>query len=270
LNVDVIDAASAGFAVVRTVIRNAAGLGAPMLEELTVRAYNAIFERLSAGAGAPRRFPVRFWNFLPRIHEDMGDGRDRYMVFNAGRYRAFETWYGGRDAFDGSIATASAVGHDQADLTIYALAADAPGRPLDNPRQIKAYRYSSRFGPLPPCFARATILNSAGGARLLVGGTASIRGEDSVHIGDAAKQTKETFENLAALVIAARSEREDADAALGRFRELRVYHPNASDADVLLSMIQAALPNLSRLEVLRADLCRSELLVEIEGVADLE
>jgi hypothetical protein len=233
---------------------------------------------------------VRFWNFIPGIHERMtADGRDRYMVFNAGRFKAFEQCYGGREAFDGSVATASAVGHTGRDLLIYCLADDAPGQPLDNPRQVKPYRYSARFGPLPPCFARATIVQSeragagaAGAAAskrlLLVGGTASIRGEDSAHLGNLELQTQETFENLAALVRAASlggsragADRPETDraAALAQYRELRVYHPNRRDARAIRRAIGEAFGDLRFLELHRANLCRSELLVEIEGLAEL-
>ena len=60
---------------------------------------------------------------------------------------------------------------------------------------MPSYRYSRRFGPRPPCFARATVLHlgAAGDAPLvLVGGTASIRGEDSVHVGNVRGQVLET------------------------------------------------------------------------------
>jgi chorismate lyase/3-hydroxybenzoate synthase len=260
------------FDLVRVRVEGARSMSASRLEELTVRSYNAIFERL---ASPPARQPARFWNFLPAIHEDMGEGRDRYMVFNAGRFAAFECRYGGRDAFDRTIATASAVGHRGRDLYIYCLASDAPSRPLNNPRQIEPYRYSSRFGPLPPCFSRATILERPGDAPLLlVGGTASICGEDSLHSDDLERQTEETFENLAALVRSGRAMLKGGDDhcpnhPLDCYRELRVYHPRGEHAETLRSLIAAAFPRLRRLEMVEAELCRDELLVEIEGIASL-
>ena len=70
---------------------------------------------------------------------------------------------------------------------------------MANPRQIAPYRYSKRFGPLPPCFARATVLPAEAGTarKILVGGTASIRGEESIYLDDIRLQTSETFHNLA-------------------------------------------------------------------------
>ena len=56
---------------------------------------------------------------------------------------------------------------------------------------------------------------------------------------------------------------------LAAFRELRAYFPVAADAGAVEHAIREKFPALRRLELLHADLCRAELLVEIEGVADL-
>jgi hypothetical protein len=153
---------------------------------------------------------------------------------------------------------------------------------------------------------------------LLVGGTASVRGEDSVHADDLIAQCRETFVNLAALVAAAQGQSAptlklspslklpssldpgrslnpapslkpsprrkpslslkpalaprlslNPPTPLAAFRELRVYHPDPADETRIIWMIRENFPALSRLELLPADLCRAELLVEIEGVAEL-
>ena len=169
---------------------------------------------------------MRFWNFVPGIHADMADGRDRYMVFNAGRFAAFERWFGQAALFRRTVPTASAVGIASGVFTIYALGAREAGVPVENPRQVPAYRYSARYGPLPPCFARGTIVAGLGtGPSLLVGGTASIVGEESLHDRDARQQALETFENLAELVTAARRQiRDDRRTRRSDARRLRRVH----------------------------------------------
>jgi chorismate lyase/3-hydroxybenzoate synthase len=214
----------------------------------------------------------------------MGGGRDRYMVFNAGRYAAFEQWFGQAALFTRTVPTASAVGIGSGDLAIYALGGPDAGVPVENPRQVPAYRYSARYGPLPPCFARGTIVRGLptqpghdGAAQvLLVGGTASIVGEESLHDRDARQQALETFENLAELVAAARRQvhgpagRPDAPrAAFDAFTELRVYVVRDTDAPLLREMVSERFGRTARIEFAQADLCRRELLVEIEGVAAL-
>lgn len=246
-------------------------LDAEALETAVTAAYQRLARRLHEAA----RHPVRFWNFLPGIHEEMAGGLDRYMVFNAGRFAAFQQWFGAAAAFDRRVPTASAVGIDAAHgrtLVIHALAAVEAGAPIENPRQIPAYSYSRRYGPLPPCFARATRVD-AGDRRtwLLIGGTASIVGEDSQHERDARRQTLETLDNLARLVSHARqvSGAEPLADPLDGLTDLRVYVVRDTDAAVVRELLAARLPAAARVELARADLCRRELLVEIEGVAIL-
>lgn len=265
--------ASDNFTLVTVRKAGAASLDPAAFEAATRDAYASIAKQF---AGRAARNPVRFWNYIPEIHRPCGDGLDRYMCFNAGRFTACSEWFGGPDAFDRSLATGSGVGHNGPDLVIHALASARPGVAVENPRQIPAYKYSRRFGPRPPCFARATILREPGRPdRVLVGGTASIRGEESVHVGDLPAQTRETFENLASLIRSASGgDRAGANnnaggAGLEAFRELRVYHFREADRDTVAKLVGQAFPALARAEYHRADLCRRELSVEIEGVAEL-
>lgn len=252
-----------GFCFASVRIRNARGLGREALHEATAGAYRRIEAELRVRQ-APH--PVRLWNHIPGIHEPMGEGQDRYMIFNAGRYEALSAWFG-RETFDTRVATASGVGHDGRDLIIHCLAADRPGRAVDNPRQIKPYQYSTKYGPLPPCFVRATVLPLEDGPLLLVGGTASIVGEESVHLGDLERQTEETLANLAVLVQAAAGQ--PTPAPLAGYREIRVYFSKTDQLAALQDLLKDAFPNAAGIEWIHADLCRSELLVEIEGVVDL-
>lgn len=254
-----------GLACVR--LAGARDMEAGRLEADAARAYEIILRRLE---DMQTPYPVRFWNFIPDIHRDAGNGRDRYMVFNSGRFAAFAAHYAGSQAFDHHLATASAVGYDGMDLLILCLARAAAGQPVDNPRQIQAYRYSPRFGPRPPCFARGMVIDEEGRRLLLAGGTASIVGEESTHAGDLKSQFDETLENLASLVReSAGSAHRGAWRELESYRELRVYHPRKEDESTLRQWLASAMPNVHRLEVRQASLCRAELLVEIEGVADL-
>jgi enamine deaminase RidA (YjgF/YER057c/UK114 family) len=260
---------SSGHALVTARVPDALGSDAATFQRQVVDAYNAIRDTLDQ-TDAPH--PVRFWNYVPGITERMPDGRDRYMTFNAGRFEAFCDWYGGPQSFNRLVPTASGVGHPGEDLVIHCLAAERPGLAIANPRQVQPFHYSQRFGPLPPCFARATLVRSPA-PLLLVGGTASIRGEDSLHVLDFAGQMGETLANLAAMVHAATgragSFRAGDLAPLRRYRELRVYLPDANRARAVAEMISDLFPSVRHIEMLHADLCRPELLVEIEGIAEL-
>ena len=69
----------------------ARGMDILTFQQRVVEAYSGIFEQLETGAFV---HPVRFWAFVPGIHDDLGAGLDRYMAFNAGRYGAFAAHLG--------------------------------------------------------------------------------------------------------------------------------------------------------------------------------
>jgi chorismate lyase / 3-hydroxybenzoate synthase len=259
-------AADKQFSVITARVRGLDSLAPAEVEQATADAYSAIAAQLDK---LPARHPVRFWNYIPAIHRPSGktpdgDPLDRYMAFNAGRYIACSRWLGGEDSFPRLLATASGVGHAGQDLVIHALAAGQPGVAVENPRQVPAYRYSRRYGPKPPCFARATVVTRPSADSLvLVGGTASVRGEASVHIGDLPAQFDETLENLAALLQAATG---TPMAGVELFTSVRVYYVRPVDIPALRKHSKQAFAS-AKCEFIRADLCRSDLLVEIEGVA---
>jgi len=268
------------FALASARVRGALALDEGAFRERAVAAYARIRETL---APLRARQVVRMWNFIPRILGPLGRFPQRYMAFNDARYRALAAWERG-DSAPGSVIAASGVGHDGDDLVVHALATIGGGRAVENPRQVAAYRYSARYGSLPPCFARATLVPAAPRRHwLLVSGTASVRGEDSMHAGDLHGQAYETLDNLSSLVGAARAavgqtdgDQELAqdglargDGCLWRFRHLRVYYVEAARREEVAAVVGRAFRRALTLEVVRADLCRPELLVEIEGLAEL-
>lgn len=246
------------FALTSVKVPGVSAIGGEQLESVVCGAYMRLLRDLHPNCS----HPVRIWNYLPRITHPDGDGLDRYMRFNAGRYQAFREFFGGERTFEKVVPAASAVGHGAHELVIYALASRTSGRPVANPRQRPPYQYSSRFGPLPPCFARAMRCDHDGQALLMIGGTASIRGEDSFFVGDLTRQLEETAANLSALIGAA-----NTDGNLSTLSRLRVYYVHAEH----LAEIQFAVGQWFRsphpVEWLQAELCRPDLLVEVEGLA---
>lgn len=204
--------------------------------------------------------PVRMWSFIPSIHDHMGDGLDRYRVFNAGRYDAFAAWYG--DAFDGKLPAATGVGQPGNSLMVAALSLRHPGISIENPRQIPAFGYSAAHGPRPPCFSRAVLARLPRGLRLLVSGTASICGEDSLHPGSLQSQLEETFRNLHHL---AGSLNHGLHFSLDGVETARVHFTRSADRAAVTAAAASELPGHVPVEYLPATICRPELLVEIEA-----
>ena len=233
------------------------------LESLSNAAYGDLFQALR-DTGCPHL--LRVWNYLPRINED-GGGLERYRQFNMGRQQAFID--AGQAIHEGSPA-ACALGAQHGGLAVRFLAGQAPPLAIENPRQVSAYRYPSHYGPRPPTFSRAALADIGGGQlALLISGTASIVGHATVHLGDVAEQARETLRNLAAVVEAANQRGSAVFELAGLHAVVYVRHP--ADAprvrDVLTDVLGADVPFLRHAVFLQADICRQDLLVEIEAHA---
>jgi chorismate lyase/3-hydroxybenzoate synthase len=261
---DIQSVTSGSLALLSTTLTDAGRLDADALRGNVAHAYDAMGRALRTMG----RTAIRWWNYLPDPSALMGPGIDRYMVFNAGRHEGYRRLMGD-EPFERSLATASAVGIRGESLVIHCLASREAGRAVENPRQKPAWQYSERYGPVPPSFSRATIAMAGHRQLLLIGGTASVVGEDSMHRGNFRAQLEETFRNLAALLSAARDQQEPAARALARIKEVRVYITREDETAFVRDELRSRCPTASEIELVLARLCRPELLVEIEGVADL-
>jgi chorismate lyase/3-hydroxybenzoate synthase len=231
------------------------------IQAAALRAYGDLFQVLGDSA-SPHL--LRLWNYFPRINAD-GGGIERYRQFNAGRQQAFIE--ARRSAFEGAPA-ACALGTQTGQLRVYFLAGRTPPLAIENPRQVSAYRYPDVYGPRSPTFSRAALADiGAHRALLLISGTASIVGHATVHIGDVRRQTEETMTNLAA-VRAVAAERAGVPFPAGALT-YTVYVRRPADLAVVREVFEAAVGPHSLAArsaiYLQADICRADLLVEIEA-----
>jgi chorismate lyase/3-hydroxybenzoate synthase len=233
------------------------------IERLTRSSYLRI-DHLLRREGYP--YWLRAWNYLAGITQGEGEA-ERYRRFNAGRHAAVSLSNG----IERNLPAASALGSETGGFVLSCLAGKRPGMQIENPRQISAPLYPAQYGRRSPMFARAALVPNGRGAQLLVSGTASIVGHESLHIGDPERQLEETARNFEALVETAM--RADADGARRtsvRLESLKVYLRNAGDYPRVMPGIRRLFAVESEPLVLRADICRRELLLEIEGTYALE
>jgi chorismate lyase/3-hydroxybenzoate synthase len=229
------------------------------LQRATELAYREIFALLDT-VGIPHL--VRVWNYLPDINGET-NGCERYWQFNSARQDAFIA--SGR-AVSGAVPAACGVGSPRGTpLVIYFLASDTAPTVIENGRQVSAYNYPPEYSPRSPTFSRACLANFSNGQMLFVSGTASILGHATVHAGDAAAQTRETLRNIDALLDAAN--RAGAAHAAFTMESLwyKAYVRHAADQATIARELGAALGERAKVLYLRADLCRQDLLVEIEA-----
>lgn len=235
------------------------------LDAAAFQAYDALFALL-ADSGCSHL--LRLWNYVSDINLSVG-GMERYRQFNAGRQRAFLGAQ--RSAFAGAPA-ACALGARQGRLTVHFLAGRLPPLAIENPRQVSAYHYPSVYGPRSPTFSRAALAD-LGGAReaLFISGTASIVGHATVHAGDVRRQTEETLDNLQAVIDAALPQSRSQEGYALRDLDMTVYVRHAGDLtavrEVLAARLGTGAPACRDAIYLHADICRADLLVEIEAQA---
>jgi chorismate lyase / 3-hydroxybenzoate synthase len=209
---------------------------------------------------------LRMWNYFPGIGEREG-GVDRYMAFCRGRYQALEAHYGKLNRW---LPAASAVGTRHGGIVIYFLAGRVPGQHRENPRQMSAYCYPPQYGPKSPSFARATLVRGAERECLYISGTASITGHESRHPDDPAAQLEETLVNIKALIDSAATEEGICFEGFSSLTHLKVYIRHARDFPLIRARLQALLPKNTQCLYLEAEVCRPELLLEIEAVASAQ
>jgi chorismate lyase/3-hydroxybenzoate synthase len=204
---------------------------------------------------------------VPRINGGEDD-RERYRLFNAGRARAFAERCGA-GAAEVRFSASSAVGAPGEELRTAFLAAASPALHLENPRQTRAYRYPRAYGPAPPSFSRATVASVELGGAFFLSGTASIVGHETRHAGSIARQLEETLANIGTMIEEARAASGRSIPPLARFDLVKVYLRHAAHLAPVRAALAGALEPGTPALFLEADICRSDLLVEIEGVAAL-
>jgi len=215
----------------------------------TEQAYKLLFAHIDqSGYG----HLLRIWHYFPHITD--GDGiLERYKAFNSGRHRAFSAY---RKDMSGAPA-ASALGTSSGgSLVIYFISSSSPGLPLENQRQVSAYNYPKEYGQFSPIFSRAM----QGGGLLFISGTASIVGHASMYDGLLLEQTHETITNLQAVLATAR----DALMPAGVL-QLKAYLRYPEHLQLVRKALSDAFGRETPVAFLQAQICRRELLLEIEG-----
>lgn len=146
---------------------------------------------------------------------------------------------------------------------------DVQLQPLENPQQVPAFDYAKSFSAKSPKFSRAMAVIIGDYVTTWISGTASIVNSESVYLGDIEKQTEQTINNIERLISPYNFERHGmvgAGAHLPDLAKVRVYVKRPEDYEKCRAVCERRLGPLPTIYA-QADVCRSNLLVEIEGVA---
>ncbi|MGV0005330.1 MAG: hypothetical protein ACNYPG_01640 [Candidatus Porifericomitaceae bacterium WSBS_2022_MAG_OTU9] len=219
-----------------------AGFGDQPVVETIYSAYDRMLRHLAA---TEYRHLWRLWHVLPHLQ--------CYQQFNQGRAKAYRLHGIKEPTFPAATVVA---GGDSASWMLCAIAGATEAVPMENLRQCSAYRYPSIHGSQPPQFSRAVqVLWDDDKPRLLLSGTASIVGHKSIHLGSLRQQLQEAVRNVDTMVAA---------TGLGKALQINAYLCHNEDAPQVLAALEGNFYDC-RLNLYQANMCRQELLVELDG-----
>lgn len=202
---------------------------------------------------------VRQWNYIANITAHDGDNQN-YQSFNNARSDFYGTssWKNGYPAATGIGTNCGGILIDL-DAVSFSTTKNIIV-PIDNKLQVSAHKYSEQVlersceRKSTPKFERAKALIIDDKKLIYISGTAAIRGEESLRNVGLKEQLDITMENIFQLT------------GNSKIVMLRVYlkdFENQSDIEQMMSTYNLNIP----IVYIQADVCRDELLVEIEGIA---
>ena len=216
---------------------------------------------------------VRQWNYIGNIVAHR-DGKQNYQEFNDAR-----SHYYGKGRWQNGYPAATGIGVSSEGVIVGCIAlkkSEPQARgiyPIDNPLQVAAHIYSKKVliddrcnaVKSTPKFERAKVVETERGACCFISGTAAIRGEESCEAQSARLQTEMTIQNIDHLVSAENLARCGCGEYEWNYAKIHVYIKHAEDYDQVRMVVEEAYPQLPVVYSV-ADVCRGELLVEIEGI----
>ncbi len=240
-----------------------------------VEKYSNCFESISNGlqeVDLKYTDIIRQWNYLPNIFEIDESGNEEYATFNTARSKVYlQTQMKNYPA-----ATGIGVDGDNSIIIVFAEQnSESKIFAVENPLQVSAYKYSNTVlkqcdnsTVKQPLFSRGLLIVQSQELTFYISGTASIRGELTVGDGSVAEQAERTIENIVALTDESNIAHFASSIPEGYTSEpyfLKVYLQDKSGIGTIQNIIQNKFRNADVIFV-HSNICRKELLVEIEGI----
>ena len=246
--------------------------------EQSLDAFRQMKQKLKK-AGVEMDHLIRTWLYLGNITGPEGD-LERYMELNRARTDFYEGVQFGRGHVMAGVRQAvypasTGIGMCGAGITMSATAIDTDRKdvfilPLENPQQTPVYEYEAVYSPKSPKFVRAMAEAIGDYVVIWISGTASIVNSKTLHTGNPGKQADQTLTNIDLLLSQknlARHGAHGAGATLRDLAKLRVYVKRLQDYPIIRKVCEKRCGKNIPIIYVVADVCRSDLLVEMEGLA---
>jgi enamine deaminase RidA (YjgF/YER057c/UK114 family) len=262
----------------------------PLLDIVNAGAiYNQIFtafqsiEEILLKEGFGFQDIIRQWTYIDNVlgEEEFDTGlKQFYQIFNDLRSLFFEKYH-----FNKGYMAATGIGSSAGIITTEIMAYRPIGdnayniAPVKNPRQINAYEYSSSklmgtplkgFSTVTtPKFERGKLLYRRNEKTLFLSGTSSVIGEDTMHKGSTLKQAATTVENIEEVFLNANHLATDSEPlTFDNITLVRVYLSFPDEYETVKLLLEKNFPAMKTI-FLKASICRSDLNIEIEAVAQV-
>lgn len=228
-------------------------------------------ERVLFAEGMDFSNVYRQWNYIERItdFDPRSSGRKQhYQILNDVR-----SAYYARAQFPHGYPAATGIGMDAGGIVLDLIASRGKNIkqvPIVNPDQLDAHRYTQdvlvgepvgeQAAKTTPKFERAKYVECAYNHSLYVSGTAAIKGENTIPSDDIREQTRITLDNISKLHY--------NDSEKWSYRHMRAYVKDPEDIPAVRELCVQYFGDIP-MQYLKADVCRENLIVEIEAEIDL-
>jgi enamine deaminase RidA (YjgF/YER057c/UK114 family) len=223
---------------------------------------------------------TRQWNYVEDIvgvHETGQEHLQNYQVLNDIR-----SHYYAKSDFSNGYPAATGIGMNAGGLILEIFAMGDNHQecilPIKNPDQVDAYKYSEKVLvgdsyegnqiKTTPKFERAKFIGKPERGVVFISGTASIKNEVTIGEDDVVRQTQVTVENIARLIQSENLKENGVNklSVIPQYRYIRAYIKNKHDVKQVQAIISKHYGEIPVLYLV-ADVCRDNLLVELEGEA---
>jgi len=237
-----------------------------------------VMEKMLTKEGLDFSCIFRQWNYIEGIVEmDQRECMEcqHYQLFNDVRSKYYST-----AEFRNGYPAATGIGTRAGGVIVSFYASD-PGEmqihSIENPLQRAAFKYTDEvligdaaYTENPrstPKFSRAKYLKNSLSSQVYISGTASIRAEKTIGVNDVIMQTRVTLNNISKLIHPETIARLDNNAqAIPEIQFYRVYIKNPEDFEAVKQVCESYFPGIPGIFLI-SDICRGDLLVEIEAFA---
>lgn len=210
---------------------------------------------------------IRTWIYVGNITK-FNDGVENYEAINTSRKNYYDGIFNTHPVIEYPASTGIGLDNDDIIITVLAYKISNPLESITsigNNKQTEAWHYPSALAKIAPTFSRGFRISTPSGIISLISGTASIIGADTVHENDVVAQTNVTIDNIER-VIENSIEQTSSNIPLNCIIQYICYIKNPEDLDKVRQICNSRLPLSASRIFVKADVCRDNLLVEIEAV----